>query len=298
MAVVKNQKMLINNFRGRLKSHINESIKTNMNYKKRITTIFSIAFSVFCLASTNVFAAPCGVSKDQVPISLEQQMEDVLNDPTMDYEKKQLMIEKLDHLMAIQSGEYENTRSSIPSSLTLTVQFHRQQNDYYCGPATVQQTYEYLYFMKYGRYYSPTQSYIAGQMKTTDKYGTDMSEMTKFLNNSSLNCSYAELWVWNNSQSTYDQYVSDSIASKMPVMLNISVPGTYATRSSPTDKTKWLFKTPGHYLNISGYNFTNSSKKYYEATDPYSDRFGSEYASGKYDVNNDVVMLCTNALMI
>lgn len=269
-----------------------------MNYKKRITAIISIAFSILYLASINVFAAPCGVSNDQTPISLEQQMEDVLNDTTMDYEKKQLMIEKLDHLMSIQSGEYENTRASIPLSLTLTVQFHRQQNDYYCGPATVQQTFEYLYFMKYGRYYSPTQSYIAEKIKTTEKYGTSRSEMIDYLNSSTLNCSYIEVCVWNDSQNTYDQYVSDSIAKKIPVMLHINVPTAQAKRSSPQDKTKWLFNTKGHYLNISGYNFTNNSGKYYEMTDPYADRFGSEYASGKYDVNNDVVMLCTKALMI
>lgn len=269
-----------------------------MKLMKKLTIsllVLSISLNMFGTAVANAesYEAPCGARIGQTPISLQEQLIDVQNNTELSSEEKNLRIEKIQHLIDIQNGATLNTRSTIPTSVTLTVQFHSQLNGDYCGPATTQQTYEYLYYMKNGRYYAPSQSAIAEKIGTTED-GTDFQPILDYLNNSNLACSYSSSWWWSN-QDAYDTMVKESIADTIPVVLYASIPSSIVGRSSTSDRTKWLFATSGHYLNISGYTFTNTSTKYYEVTDPYADRYPN-YSSGKYNVNNTVVKSGTVAI--
>lgn len=255
----------------------------------------AVSLSMFgsIVSATELTDAPYGARANQQPISLQEQLIDVQNSTGLSSSEKNSRIEKIQHLIDIQNGTTFNTRATVPTSLTLTVQFHSQTNEYYCGPATTQQTYEYLYYMKNGRYYAPTQSTIATAIGTTTN-GSDLQNILDYLNSKNLDCSYASTWWWAN-QDSYDTMVKESIADTTPVILYASISSSIAGRSSTTDRTKWLFSTGGHYLNISGYTFTGTSSKYYGVTDPYADRY-TGYSSGKYNVNNTVVKAGTVAI--
>ena len=90
----------------------------------------------------------------------------------------------------------------------------------------------------------------------------------------------------------YNGVDGDSASStELYAIISSSISG----RSSTSDRSHWLFATDGHYLNISGYTFTDASNKYYQVTDPYADRY-TGYSSGKYNVNNTVVKAGTEAI--
>lgn len=117
----------------------------------------AVSLSMFGLivSATELTDAPYGARANQQPISLQEQLIDVQNSTGLSSSEKNSRIEKIQHLIDIQNGTTTfNTRATVPTSLTLTVQFHSQTNGYYCGPATTQQTYEYLYYIKNGRYYA------------------------------------------------------------------------------------------------------------------------------------------------
>lgn len=258
-----------------------------------ISLIVSVSMMNVVASAAETTGIPCGATPNQKPISLQEQLIETKNDTSLSSSEKNMRIDKIQHLMAIQNGSSISTMATIPASQTLTVQFHSQSTDYYCGPATAQQTYEYLYFIKNGRYYAPSQSTIASKLGTTTS-GTNFQAILDYLNDSNLDCEYAQTWLWSN-QNSYDTMVKESIVDLKPVVLYASIPSSITGRSSKTDRTKWLFTTSGHYLNISGYTFTSSSTKYYTVTDPFADRY-TGYSSGVYNVNNTVVKAGTKAL--
>lgn len=268
----------------------------------------SIAISMLCstaYADENT-TGPNGALPNQPHISLEQQLNDILMDTSLTDAEKTERAEKINHLIELQNGIVNsNSRATIPTTLELTVQFHSQLYGDYCGPATTQQTYEYLYYMKNNRYYAPSQTTIAGKIGTiscmqekctTAGHGTSIQDILDYLNDSNLGCSYSSVWWWAN-QNGFDTMVEESISDKTPVILYASISSGIAGRSNLSDRSKWLFATGGHFLNISGYNFKNSSDKYFNVTDPFADRFKG-YSSGKYDVNNSVVKAATNCICV
>lgn len=273
-----------------------------------VMSAVSIAISILCSTANAVenTMEPNGVLPNQPQISLEQQLNDIITDTSLTDAERTERAEKIYHLIELQNGIVNsNSRATIPTTLELTVQFHSQLYGDYCGPATTQQTYEYLYYMKNNRYYAPSQTYIADKINTiscmkekcnTAGHGTDIGNILTYLNGSNLDCYYSSIWWWAN-QDGFDAMVQESIADKTPVIFYASICSAIAGRSSVSDRTKWLFATGGHLLNISGYNFNNSSDKYFNVTDPFADRY-TGYSSGKYNVNNSVVKAGANCICV
>lgn len=233
-------------------------------------------------------------SLDELPYS--EQISSVEKSNLSDDEKNEI-IDQIKYLEYI-SANRDAIEATLEDSFQLTVQFHSQVNDDYCGPATLQQTYEYLYYLKYKWYYAPDQGTIYKEICNDTCTDIERYKMVNYLNNSDLSRTFRDQW-FNSSttQDVFDTCIKNNISNKTPVVIHITVSSSQKGRNSYDDPTKWLFKTNGHFLNISGYDFSNSDSKLYCVVDPYADRY-TNYSSGIYYVTNTITKACTDYAII
>lgn len=162
--------------------------------------------------------------------------------------------------------------TTASQSNTLDVPYYNQRKKWYCGPATALQTYDYFYKLKYGRISPMTLDQMAGNFTVTENAGTvNNDEMLEYLNSCGLGCNYSQLWWWSDVNS-FTEIVCGSIDDGVPVI---------AWVKSPNSTYPLGYTTPGHLLNVSGYDSYGAK---FELTDPYYD--GHHLSSGKYYVSN------------
>ena len=78
-------------------------------------------------------------------VSLEDQLEDVINDPELTEEKRQEFIENIEYLIAVRDGTYAEPAALSPNyGKFLEVPFCKQDYKNYCGSTTTLQTYKYF----------------------------------------------------------------------------------------------------------------------------------------------------------
>lgn len=182
----------------------------------------------------------------------------------------------------ISNGEEAMALTAASTSRVLGVPYYNQKNNWYCGPATALQTYDYFYYEEYGEISPVTQDQMCGNINTTEEYGTNVQDMLDYLNGCEFGCNYKQWWVWNNSVTYYTNQVCKSIDAGVPVIAWVKSP--YST--SPLGYT-----TPGHLLNISGYKESGNSL---QLTDPYY--AGHGIYGGKYYVTNTALENITNTI--
>jgi|GEM_PF-2266899 len=265
-----------------------------MKLKKIISLVVVVIMATSIGVISSSATVETGVNENQEILTFEEQLERINNNVNLTDDEKAEMIEYLIN----RKNPVFTPFSTLPTSKTLTVPFKSQIEDNYCGPATVQQTYQSLYRLRYGgtTYPStPTQATIATAIGTKPS-GSDFQPMIDYINNNynTLMKTYESLWWWNG-QSGFDTACREALVEDKPIMLYASISSSISGRSSTGDTTKWLFPTSGHMLNISGYNFVTSGSERYQMTDPYADRF-TGYSSGKYFVSNTVTRSGTVAL--
>ena len=210
---------------------------------------------------------------------------------------KNEVLEQIKYLEYI-SDNREVIEAKLDNSFQLTVQFHSQINDDYCGPATLQQTYEYLYYLKHKWYYAPSQETIYKEISNDDSTDIERYKMVDYLNNSDLNRTFRSQWFSSSTtQDVFDTCIKNNISSKTPVVMHIIVSSSQSGRKSYDDTSKWLFKTSGHFLNVSGYDFSSSNSKRYCVVDPYADRYPN-FSSGIYYVTNTITKASTDYAII
>lgn len=180
------------------------------------------------------------------------------------------------------NGEQFTALKTAQEEHILDVPFYKQKEDWYCGPATALQTYDYFYRLKYGKISPMTQNQMANNFTVTEGVGTvDNDEMLAYLNSCGLGCNYSQLWWWS-SVNDYTNIVCGSIDDGVPVI---------AWVKSPNSSYPLGYITHGHLLNISGYDEYGAK---FQLTDPYYD--GHRISTGKYYVSNSAFENITNTI--
>lgn len=161
------------------------------------------------------------------------------------------------------------TRFSVPDFATLPVPVCKQENGHYCGPATAQQL-----IRLFGNDYATTQEDIANSMGISEK-GSSLSQIVKYVEKSG----YAVYRILKNLS-----------IEEMHRLIGANISSYY---TPPIGRLKfwkvgnWPYKTSGHFLNISGYDYTNHSDAIEECeirlTDPNIQRVQPN-SSGSYYV--------------
>ncbi|OLS02459.1 C39 family peptidase [Tissierella creatinophila] len=161
--------------------------------------------------------------------------------------------------MSYPDGEYR----------TLSVPVFKQENGYYCGPATVKQV---RHFIKGS---SHSQSYYAGELKTSTS-GTDMTVLSNYLkNNVKSNYIYASI-------GSYDSWMSKvnyGMRNSMPAVLDINTKNVSA----------FPYESIGHFVNTSGYDTKNGPGVKVRITDPNGPGLGNRWYNARdvYNANNN-----------
>ncbi|MBD5111393.1 MAG: hypothetical protein HDT42_02485 [Ruminococcaceae bacterium] len=240
-----------------------------------------------------------GANPNQPVVILEDRLEEIKNDDSMSEEEKQRHIEKIEYLIEVRDSNSgistytTSTYKSPYSSKILNVPYCKQKFDYWCGPATVEQTYKFL-----NRNNAPPQESIASGLSVPENGGCDTQPILNYLN-AGLGTSYEQFWLSSNA-TLFDgsvKLICESVNNGYPPILWVKVLGTPGDgRKDINDTTKWPYHTKGHYLNISGYS------KYGETiqmTDPWLGWVpGYEYDGGKYYVDSSVVYTVSNVVCV
>ena len=93
--------------------------------------------------------------------------------------------------------------------MKLNIPYHKQENDYYCGPAVLQMVFEFLGIKK-------SQEELANELGTTEKYGTSNKAMIEATSAEGFN-------VIDKEGATIDE-VKDFIKQNLPVIVDFIEP--------------------------------------------------------------------------
>jgi hypothetical protein len=200
--------------------------------------------------------------KSSVMISEQQQIAIGLKKASSEQQVNDLLMKKA----VIDRSQAKANIAATYTAATISVTYYKQENGYYCGPATTKQTIQYLNGT------SDSQSTIATALGTTTD-GTDGTKIVDYLN--------------NKQSKIYWTIASDTSTSGLQTRISASITGT--TKRPPVARTKfskggnWKYATAGHFMNISGYS-ANMEKV--RVTDPNIGRVDSS-ATGSYYVTMD-----------
>lgn len=189
------------------------------------------------------------------PVTKEEQIQEVLNNPDLTPERKQELINKLNLV---------GPRAFFATDLGM--KYFKQQTHYYCGPATAYQT---IYFHNGS---SPSQDTIAKALGTTTA-GTDGTRIPKYVNTQLDRVEYFIYQV--NNEDGMRSAIDTDMRSGYPAMLRVCIQGT----------TDFGYTTNGHFLNVGGQ--TAGATKY-TIVDPY---YGYDHGpkSSHYEVSSNQV---------
>lgn len=229
------------------------------------------------------------VSDDNVflekKLSLDEQLETILSSPHSTEEQKKMAIEKANYSKQVEAWfSNDVSRSSISDdsttneyNVTRNVPYFRQQNRYYCGPATTKQTLHYITGS------SPTQDTLANALGTTSQ-GTDGTRIVTYLNNNLPSSVYFIETPYTPKSMAVTTYRSLCVTNTPPI-LRVNVTSDQVSSSHPVD---WYYTTDGHFMNISG-QYTVNGHIVYEVTDPYIEYKSSSITNGKYRIRANAV---------
>lgn len=237
--------------------------------------IVMISMLTICLInSMSVLAAvdpDNNASKVTQETTLPWEEESIILDGDMSIEEgAAASIPEADEIMNIEKlaamNAWLSSRISGPAYMNLKVPTCQQINNYYCGPATVQQT------IKFYKGSAPSQDSLASQLGTTTA-GTDMTKIAGVINNNLGYSQYSMIAI-----GTEDDWIN-----KVTYALSINKPVILDIKAQIND---WPYNTNGHFLNVSGYNRSVSPHQT-KVTDPWEKKLGDSWYSTSvvYKVN-------------
>lgn len=248
-----------------------------------------------------------GVNPNQPVVVLEDRLEEIKNDTSLTEEERQRHIEKIEYLIEVRdrdNGDISmyttSTYRSPYSSKILAVPYCKQKFDYWCGPATVEQTYKFL-----SRYGAPPQESIASSLSAAPGKGCDLQPMLNYLNGF-LGTTYEQYWTGPkaNDFDKCTELICEYVNKGYPPILWISVSETYGVGRGTQDYGNgvrgnvklWPYTVGGHYLNASGYTQYGETM---EMTDPWLGWVdGYKADGGKFYVDNQTVYKVTNVVSV
>lgn len=194
--------------------------------------------------------------------TLEEQLENFLNNPELTEEQKLAAKSKVEQAMSFRDNAMISAQSLLASypNVTIGVTAFKQENSYYCGPATTRQTMKYLGASVPGGYNLPSQSYIASDLGTTTA-GTEWYMIRDYINGFTF-MGVANNYIEYNPTSVSDMestiYSTLTATNKTAPILQVNTAGNPCLG----------YQTGGHYLNVSGIR-TSGGKNQFRLTDPY-----------------------------
>ena len=226
--------------------------------KKIITLVLCSLMVSSCTVSA--FADSTGPSGDSMvnsAVTIEQQEADVLNDSSLSAAKKILFKKKFETNRLFLAKDLARNLNKADSMVTINatsnasgtiaVPYYKQQNSYYCGPATTRQTVSFI------KGSASSQSVIATAIGTTTA-GSDLTPMKNYLNNVQSRNAYV---ITTSPSESYLQFIAEyAVSESSPSMARLKI----------AKGGNWQYSTNGHFMNISGYK---SYGGYIRVTDPY-----------------------------
>lgn len=165
---------------------------------------------------------------------------------------------QLDEEAAIEAADRVARGVTDVISYSAPVTLVKQENDYYCGPASVKMIYEGITGDR-----SHNQLWFANKIGTTSA-GSSSGQLKSALN-SLLSKNYSVVNASNQSQTTFYNNISNSLKKKCPVIVNIkTIPDRYTVAS----KGHFIVVYASQYNTLTGaisylYNDPNNNKKGY-----------------------------------
>ena len=232
--------------------------------------IFSMNSSVFAATKGGVDLGPSGDSMTDKPITIEEQENAVLNDRSLSYEEKTRFLQRIQEHKDLINGDIITPQVANDPSGSIAVPYFKQDNSYYCGPATTKQT---VHFIKRT---SSSQATIATAIGTTTA-GSNLTDMMTYINNNQTRRDY--IIVTNPSEDLIQSIVEYSVRNLAPTVCRLKI----ATGGN------WLYSSSGHYMNLSA--FTNYGANI-QVCDPYLGWVTST-STGKYYVTSNEIYTAT-----
>lgn len=151
-----------------------------------------------------------------------------------------------------------------PSSIrykTIAVPHYKQETNYYCAPATLKQTLQYINGKSLSQSTYASSSYLnTEKVKFDGKRWTTDTKMLSNLNALQTSTEYDQGDVDSKEKLLY--YISEDLNTKdVPTILIIKT-----INSNNTKTNEWSYKAPGHFLNASGLKASGTD---IEVVDPY-----------------------------
>lgn len=240
--------------------------------KKSAVSFLAAAAMAVSLFGSSVYAAESseegpvfagGDWMDERPQTAEEQYQEMLKDPDISEEELQKFYDK----MFVEPGKQ---RASITMKI-LAVPYCKQKNGDYCGPATAQQTIQYLTGKS-----SEDQDTIweSVSVDTGNGKGTSGDLLKQYVNSKQSVNTYS--LASPSSASGMSQDIYSSLSNGVPVILWLKL----------TKGGNWLYTTQGgHFMNASGINTGGSL---IEVTDPNIGWVeGHNFVAGKYWVTSE-----------
>ncbi len=227
----------------------------------RKSKIYFMALSLFCITgasfNSNIINAKAEVDGD---LSIEEggneyilTEEDVLLD-------QQKMEEDIPEPSA--AGDF---------NINFNMDCEIQENDSYCGPATVRNVLQYI------NGEAKSQGFYAhkDRLNTTDA-GTDMTRIPDVLNKYQNQHTY--VYKEFSDLTTWKSRVKKDTKKYVPVVLDIK-----------STETNWRYKTNGHFLCTGGYIYNENDTDYVWICDSHPEKGGVYKVSAKkaYTVNRE-----------
>lgn len=265
--------------------------------KKVIVCFLVLAFS--CFFTFSAFATENSTAGNTPP-TLEDSLNEVLNNPDYPEAYKQAITNKYYYLLSVRDFPQTISNRAINSATTIYVPHTRQPDGYSCGPSTVRQTLAHYGLSK--SIYTIISEMSDSSKPDTYSYMPDRgvisySKMFKYIHTSLYGpqgdpsgVTYMDLW--KNGAYTSAQQMLNMMASVInnnnpPILHTGAIQGV--KRTSYNDTSKWPISiSKGHFMSVSGYDLSNST---IQVTDPdvTNQQSSSSYSSGKYYIDSSVV---------
>lgn len=209
-------------------------------------------------------------------ISKEQQLFTVANSNVLSEKQKGQALEKISSL--VNNSELKSSETyrldTTTYNLTIAIPYFRQINTYFCGPATTQQSIEYILGM------SHHQEEIAEALGTTTA-GTDGMRIVAYMNSQQNDVYYIDVTPTDEADMASRIYRGMSYYGSAPIL-----------RLTMYQSQGWSYYSSGHFMNASGiYStaYSTSGALQYEVTDPYIQYINPSETDGKYRINSTAV---------
>lgn len=219
---------------------------------KRLFAIILFAMLLTSVVSLSALVGgPSGVVEEDLSgLTPESQYQEALNNPHLSAEELEMVAQKCAFLKLTPEERAAQINGGVQTASTISEIYvldgfatFKQENDYWCGPATVKQTIHYLTDGEI----SPSQAEIAAAIGTTTS-GSSSTRMAKWL--AAQGFQYTSIPVKNMTERDLVTYVALDLGTyDRPTFGAVCIPETAIREEG--DTLGWYYDTNGHFLNIT-----------------------------------------------